>query len=692
MGNILCLSVAILFFLFLFLYNFHAYKKEGFNSDVYNAQPEAFRLRPMDSTSTNLVLYNKGKWNNSQSIPSSFTRIPNTGIVPTKDNCNWRLYLERYPALKISGIDTKEKVWEHWTRSGMNTKLWMDIKFAYTVINETTKDPIMWEDLQFETNKNIKDKMNDFSLSFWLYVNEVTDSPQAIFKITDIKNPSGCLGVWIWGNKKSSLFIQGTADGGITPKNEFPVPMKRAIFCTVVFSGNLATLFINGTKAGNSVPLESMVNASGNGIEIGQAKSINNYAIKDFNIYKNALGDDEAVSIYMNTRKSFNSSKVRYVKIQQQNAYLHVQELEVYNEKGVNVAKTSKPSASSNIWANASPALLIDGNKTAGQGWPNSNHTYGGGIQYIELDLNADEDVKQVVVYNRPDCCQDRLVGAKLFLYDANRNQVASSFTLTKELVQTYNIDTFSSADDANVFFKGFPENFMGMTDFTEASSKLLKKWSNIESFTTNYSVALPSQIKLENGETFNFYKYKPISLMNKSFEKERVEVPLDSIVYNLNTSKTLYYYHFDSKNKEYIHIPESILFKEKGCTFAMWFLYDSVNRRWPRLFDFGRGPGTDNVLLAILNQRLQFYVFNGVKSASFENTFEGSSSQWYHVAWTINPVQNEWKVYINGYLKNTYEGKYIPRTYEDIPESGTVTLAGSIEEIEPFKSSFKCF
>ena len=686
MGNIFCLSIAILFFFFLFLYHLHAYK-EGFG-ETYNSDPghASFAVRPMNTASTNLVHYN-GKWNNSQSINSHLPRNPKANVAATKDTCNWQTYIDRYPELKQSGINTKDRVWEHWINIGMKNQLWMDTLYAHTVIDSTSKNPVMWKNLPFETNK-IETKMNDFSTSFWLYVNQVSDSLQPIFRITDA-NRGSCLGVWLSGQNQSALLIQSQA-GGSAP-TPFPIPMKRAIFCTVVFSGNLVTVFVNGKKTGDRVHLDSMVTATGNGIEVGLADSINNYAIKDFNIYNTAFGDDVAVSLYRNNQNS-NPSKVRFVRVQLENTCLHLQEIEVINEKQVNVAKTSTPSASSNVWDYASPALLIDGNKSASQGWPNSNHTRCGGMQYVELDLNADEDVKQIIIYNRPDCCQERLIGAILSLYDADRKPVADKITLTGALVQTYDIETFSTTDNAYIFFKGSKEGFTGMDlpqNEMQNGSSLLKKWSKFESFSTLFSshTTLPSQIKLDGGGTFDFYNYKQTSAVNNSLlQKDWEVIVLDPTLYNFknkksnNNQKKLYYHSFNSKNQEYIHIPKNILFKEKGCTFAMWFLHNPANRNWARLFDFGTDPGSDNVLIGFQEDKLQFFVWDGTNKVTHDNWFQGAGSQWYHIAWTMNPGENVWNIYINGNLDKTFSSKLTPKTFSDIPESGTVILAGSME------------
>jgi len=673
--NIFFVFMAIIFFAFVFLYHV-----EGFNTGIYDGPKNfSFDVTPMDLTHTSLVHY-RDQWNNSQTIPSHFNRNPNVKSAITKDNFDWRSYIERYAAeLKPLGIDTKEKVWEHWTTKGMIQQNWMDELYAHTIRDGSSKDPIMWKDLPFDTSK-IETKMNDFTISFWLYLNEVSDTWQPIFKITDTKNPIGRLGVWI-SPKKTTLHIQQGSSvlppiGSANTNRDIIIPLKRAIFCTIVFSGKLVKTFVNGSLKG-STSVESLTDATGtNSLEMGYAVSPKKYAIKDFNIYKTSLGDDGAVALYTNLQ--ITNKKVRYVRIQ--HYVVHVQEVEVFNEKGVNVAKTSTPRASS-IAHNGSPAYVTDGNKYNGQGWPNSNHTGFGGNQFLELDLNSNEDVKQVIVYNRPDCgvCFERLAGATLSLLDDKRYVVADKILLTKELVQTYNIKTYSSSDEAWSFFNGSTENFTSMP---------LKKWSffgsGTEAFTT--SSTLPDEIKLANGTTFNFYDHKASHMEAKIMN-------LGEIYDKGHENKLMYYYDFKKSNQDHINIPHNILYEKSGCTFACWFYNDPAVVSWSRIFDFGGGPGNHNIVLAILHGVLQFYVFHGNNPYKFESRLPGVGNNWYHVAWTMDPAGNDnyygqWKIYINGNLEHTtgYD-KILPIAYENTPDGGTTTFTGSIEEVKTVES-----
>lgn len=235
-----------------------------------------------------------------------------------------------------------------------------------------------------------------------------------------------------------------------------------------------------------------------------------------------------------------NQSKVRYLRIEGKNQYLHIQELEVYSgedniakisteiqddranenetlncsgtvyfgkKEGDNgeilsyddmiktpyktldntgnvkcsndtmggdplpgtkkqcICKVTKGGAtvttSSNGW-NGQPSFIVDGEKDDNQPWPNSNHTQNGSNEWIEMDLKDNHIISRVVLYNRPDCCQDRLNGAKLKLLDSNRQQVYPTISLTGERLQEFMIRTSPKgqtcgSEGENVFVNKYP-------------------------------------------------------------------------------------------------------------------------------------------------------------------------------------------------------------------------------------------
>lgn len=102
--------------------------------------------------------------------------------------------------------------------------------------------------------------------------------------------------------------------------------------------------------------------------------------------------------------------------------YLHVQEVEVYDDRGINVAKGQKASQSSTGWYGKA-SKPVDGQKNSRSWWSrpyaNSNHTKGGTNQWwrVKLAGNKLHKITKVIVYNRPDGGYDRLRGKELILW-----------------------------------------------------------------------------------------------------------------------------------------------------------------------------------------------------------------------------------------------------------------------------------
>lgn len=84
------------------------------------------------------------------------------------------------------------------------------------------------------------------------------------------------------------------------------------------------------------------------------------------------------------------------------------------------------------------PSLIVDGNTNAmffgGSVWHSDNVSK---PRWIMVTLTNPMKVSSIRVYNRADCCWDRLKGAKLELLNADNN-VIKSVTLTSSLIQDY--------------------------------------------------------------------------------------------------------------------------------------------------------------------------------------------------------------------------------------------------------------
>ena len=105
--------------------------------------------------------------------------------------------------------------------------------------------------------------------------------------------------------------------------------------------------------------------------------------------------------------------------------HLHLAEVRVYNLDGHNVAQNGG-SARQSTTSHGFPASNAINGKTSGEkgSWIKSNpnyisHTEPGNGQWWHLDITP-QVIRKVKIYNRKDCCMERLKGAYLVLYDEN--------------------------------------------------------------------------------------------------------------------------------------------------------------------------------------------------------------------------------------------------------------------------------
>ena len=93
-----------------------------------------------------------------------------------------------------------------------------------------------------------------------------------------------------------------------------------------------------------------------------------------------------------------------------------MQQVQVFAEGSEeNVALGGEASMSTETW-NGNVERVIDGDMNPDAPWPNSCHTENCANEWVVIDLQREYVVTKVVVHNRPDCCQNRLAGARVLL------------------------------------------------------------------------------------------------------------------------------------------------------------------------------------------------------------------------------------------------------------------------------------
>jgi len=144
--------------------------------------------------------------------------------------------------------------------------------------------------------------------------------------------------------------------------------------------------------------------------------------------------------------------KGRYVKLEQTVAYdesaegnvddknkiLNLAELQVFDVSGTNLAAGKTVTGSSewpapHLWSN-----LTDGNKT------NFAHTKGRTeeeIDYLQVDLGAEKEIKKLVITNRTDCCKNRAIGIKAVILAADGTTVVKETDMIYTVADTYTIE-----------------------------------------------------------------------------------------------------------------------------------------------------------------------------------------------------------------------------------------------------------
>ena len=110
---------------------------------------------------------------------------------------------------------------------------------------------------------------------------------------------------------------------------------------------------------------------------------------------------------------------------------MHVAEVKVYNEAGINVAAGKTVTMSS----------MSDGNKFPGANLVNTNlkdyaATGCEEVAWMQIDLGGTHNIARIRVTNRLDCCMDQLVGTTVSIINEKKTFVYTSMPLTAEPVQ----------------------------------------------------------------------------------------------------------------------------------------------------------------------------------------------------------------------------------------------------------------
>ena len=114
------------------------------------------------------------------------------------------------------------------------------------------------------------------------------------------------------------------------------------------------------------------------------------------------------------------------------NSVLSVAEVEVYDENNKLISKNKPATQSSDYNSSKGTAdRAVDGNTNGNWSGNSVTHTKNSSKNWLKIKLGGGKKVKRVVVYNRKDCCTDRIAGAEISLLDRFDKEIAKTWDPT---------------------------------------------------------------------------------------------------------------------------------------------------------------------------------------------------------------------------------------------------------------------
>ena len=121
--------------------------------------------------------------------------------------------------------------------------------------------------------------------------------------------------------------------------------------------------------------------------------------------------------------------------VDEKNKIINLAELEVFDASGTNLAAGKTVTGSSEYSSTHGYVNLTDGNKT------NFAHTKGRTVEeidYLQVDLGAEKEIKKIVITNRTDCCKNRAAGIKAVVLGADGTTVIKETPAITTEADTY--------------------------------------------------------------------------------------------------------------------------------------------------------------------------------------------------------------------------------------------------------------
>jgi len=137
---------------------------------------------------------------------------------------------------------------------------------------------------------------------------------------------------------------------------------------------------------------------------------------------------------YVKTNISYeNHLRGRYVLIKNKMyEYLNLSGIKIFDLNNINISRGKRILSSSIYSEKFKPENLIADNVK------NISRTKNGKDEWFLIDLGEMINISHIQIFNRLDCCGDRIVGGKIEILDDNKNIIASSSFDTEKLVYKF--------------------------------------------------------------------------------------------------------------------------------------------------------------------------------------------------------------------------------------------------------------
>jgi len=152
----------------------------------------------------------------------------------------------------------------------------------------------------------------------------------------------------------------------------------------------------------------------------------------------------------------------RFVVIEQANHYLHFTQLEVYGTPatvGYSNIAYQKPTSTNKYFDGYESYHAVDGNTASTE---DSLYHSKGKNAWWAVDLHQSRPIRQITIYNRADCCQERLIRANLYILD-DAGHVTYHHVITEQEVKRSDvlIYDFPELPDGRIVRLNHPFDFL---------------------------------------------------------------------------------------------------------------------------------------------------------------------------------------------------------------------------------------